>query len=112
MSSSARKRPSKRQASSSVSSIVRRSYALTDELPLEVGHEAEDAAVVVGERLFADDRAEALQLSAAAEEGRQLIGDAAMVGARAPLTDPGVHQPAQRGEHIDRRVDPAPVEFA
>ena len=67
--------------------------------------EGEDAAVVVGERLLADDRDEAPQLAAAAEEGGELVGDAAVVAARAPLADPGVHQPAERGQHVDRRVD-------
>ena len=62
---------------------------LADELPLEVVHEGEDAAVVVRERLLTHDGAETAQLAASAEERGQLVGDTAMVGACAPLADPG-----------------------
>jgi hypothetical protein len=53
-----------------------------------------------------------LELAAATEKGGELIGDAAMVAARARLADPGVHQPTQRREDINRRGDPTPVELA
>jgi hypothetical protein len=62
--------------------------ALADEPPLEVVDESECAPVVVGERLLADDRGQPPQFAATAEEGGYLVGDAAVVLARASAPTP------------------------
>ena len=84
MSSFAGKRASSSQARSSVCSIDRAPlFALADELSLELVDEVERAAVVVGQRLLPDDRDEATQLAATAEQRGDLVGDAAVVVPRA-----------------------------
>src|SRR5688500_18264714 len=62
---------------------------LADEPSLELVDEGERAAVVVGQCLLPDDRDEAAQLATAAEQRRDLVGDAAVVLPCAALADPG-----------------------
>jgi hypothetical protein len=75
---------------------------LADEAVFEVIDKGQDAAVVVGQRLFAHDRDEATQFLPATQEGRELVGKPAMVLAGALGPDPAVHEAAQRGQHVDR----------
>ena|SRR6185437_12303083 len=86
-------------------------FLLPDEAAFEVLDEGQDAAVVVGECLFSHYRDEAAKFLPTAQECGELIGNAAVVLAGAFRADPGIHEPAERGQDINWWGDAAPVQF-
>ena len=83
-------------------------FLLPDEAAFEVLDEGQDAAVVVAECLFSHYRDEAAKFLPTAQECGELIGNAAVVLAGAFGADPGIHEPAERGQDINWWGDAAP----
>ena len=96
---------------SRVSSMRPALAALVDEPVLEVVSEAEVPAVSLGERRLADDRDEPSQVASARQRRVELVGDGTMVLTGLALSDARVHEPAQRRQDVDRRVDATPLEL-
>ena len=86
--------------------------ALVDERLLEVVGEGEIAAVSFRERRLADDRDEPAQVAPTCQRGVELVGDGSVVLAGLVRPDAGVHESAQRRQHVDWRVDAEPVELS
>lgn len=127
---------SRSQARSSDSKIVRDSYApaqkekkgsdrgalqrlagesaltLTDKVPLEPLEELERELVLRAERLLSDD---SLHRGSVLSDGVlcvQLVGHIPVILPRQLLPDRRLHQPRQRREHVDGRVDLSVVELS
>src|SRR2546428_2493712 len=85
--------------------------ALADELLLEPVGEFEHLPVPVRKRLLPDDGDETADVLSFRVRRVELVRDLLVVLARPVFPDPGVHEPGQGGERINRRVDPFPVQF-
>src|SRR6266487_4062251 len=84
---------------------------LADELLLEPIRELEHLPISVGEGLLPDDRHEAPHVLALRVCGVQLVRDLLVVLPRPVLADPGVHEPREGRQRVDRRVDALAVQL-
>src|SRR3989442_5187884 len=84
---------------------------LPDELLLEPVGEFEHLPVPVGERFLSDDRHETADVLSFRVRGIELIRDLLVIFARPVLPNPGIHEPGQGGQRVDRRIDPFPVQL-
>src|SRR3989442_7847119 len=84
---------------------------LPDDLLLEPVGEFEHLPVPVRKRLLPDDGDETADVLSFRVRRVELVRDLLVVLARPVFPDPGVHEPGQGGERINRRVDPFPVQF-
>src|SRR5256712_11039206 len=78
---------------------------LPDELLLEPVCELEHLPVPVGEGFLPDDRHETADVLSFRVRRIELVRDLLVVLARPVLPNPGIHEPGQGGERIDRRGD-------
>src|SRR6266545_2993843 len=85
--------------------------ALADELLLESVGELEHLPIALGERLLPDDRDEAPHVLALRVRGVELVRHLLVVLPRPVLPDPGVHEPREGWQRVDRRVDPLAVQL-
>src|SRR3989449_6048666 len=83
--------------------------ALADELLFEPVRELEHLPVPVGEGFLSNDRHETTDVLSFRVRRIELVRDLLVVLARPVLPDPGVHEPGQGGQRVDRRVDPFSV---
>lgn len=83
-----------------------------NEPSLEGVGELQQPAVVVGQTSVPDDRDQPVKVASLGVQGVQLISQRPVVVAGALRADPGIHQPAQRRQHVDRRIDPAAMQVA
>src|SRR3989442_4721356 len=84
---------------------------LPDELLLEPVGEFEHLPVPVGEGFLSDDRHETADVLSFRVRGIELIRDLLVIFARPVLPNPGIHEPGQGGQRVDRRIDPFPVQL-
>src|SRR5256712_11930232 len=84
--------------------------ALADELLFEPVRELEHLPVPVGEGFLSDDRHETADVLSFRVRRIELVRDLLVVLARPVLPNPGIHEPGQGGERIDRRGDPLAVQ--
>ena len=89
-----------------------RARVLRDELQLERSSEREIPAIGVRKPLFADDARQDARLDRARVRGVELARERRVVGIGVFASGAVLHQPRQRRQHVDRRIDAAPVEIA
>src|SRR2546427_147522 len=82
---------------------------LPDELLFEPVREFEHLPVPVRKRFLPDDGHETPDVLSFGVRRIELVRDLLVVLARPVLPDPGVHEPGQGGQRVDRRGDPFPV---
>jgi len=79
--------------------------ALSDELVLELGKEVQVEHIVLGHGLLADNSLHGHGVLADGVVGVQLVGDFRMVGPGHALANSRLHQPRERWQHVNGRVD-------
>src|SRR6266850_4524253 len=84
--------------------------ALLHEHLLESLRDLEELPVGLAQALLADDRGEGSVVLALGVAGVELVCEASVVLPGPPLADALVHEPGEALEHVDGRVDAAPVE--
>ena len=86
--------------------------ALIHEALLELLGERGVLAVDRGQRRLTEHHRQLARVAAAGVGGKQLVGHSRMILARAALADALLHQPRQRRQHVDRRLDALAVQGA